>query len=111
MQDRASEKVPELAAPPPPKELLTANPYGDYVETFGKTGPTIMVLGDSFTGGHFTPLLAGHASRVIWLDHEHCGFDWSAIDRFHPDEVWWMPNERFLICGAGVTPLNFPKPK
>ena len=46
---------------------------------------------------------------MIWLDHQHCGFDWSAIDRFHPDEVWWMANERFLLCGAGVAPLNFPK--
>jgi len=29
------------------------------------------------------------------------------IDRFHPDEVWWMPNERFLICDPGAEPANF----
>ena len=109
VQDGVTEKAEDFEAPPPPKELLTANPYGDYVETFGGPGPTIMVIGDSFTGGHFTPLLAGHASKVIWLDHQHCGFDWTAMDRFHPDEVWWMPNERFLMCGAGEKPQNFPK--
>jgi len=109
VQDSVTEKVEDFKASPPPKQLLTADPYGDYVETFGGPGPTIIVIGDSFTGGHFTPLLNGHASKVIWLDHQHCGFDWAAIDRFHPDEVWWMPNERFLMCGAGEKPQNFPK--
>ena len=87
--------------------MLTTNPFSDYVATFDRAGPTIMVLGDSFTGGYFDRMLALHAGRVIWLEHRRCGFDWKAIDRFHPDEVWWMPNERFLICDPGVEPANF----
>ena len=35
------------------------------------------------------------------------GFDWKAIDKYRPDEVWWMPTERFLICDPGVRPVDF----
>ena len=36
-----------------------------------------------------------------------CAFDWNAIDRYRPDEVWWMPTERALVCDPGARPLNF----
>jgi hypothetical protein len=49
-----------------------------------------------------------HAGRVVWLHHLLCGFDWKWIDQFHPDEVWWMPTERSILCGVGVTPSGFP---
>ena len=52
-------------------------------------------------------MLLQHAGRVVWLEHQHCGFDWGAIDRFHPDEVWWMPTERFLVCDPGARPARF----
>ena len=68
-----------------------------------------MVLGDSFTGNFFNPLVTQHAGRLVWLEHHRCAFDWNAIDRFHPDEVWWMPTERFLLCDPGVAPANFPR--
>jgi hypothetical protein len=29
------------------------------------------------------------------------------IERFHPDEIWWMPNERILICDPGAEPIGF----
>ena len=73
----------------------------------GKPGPTIMIIGDSFTAGHFAAHAAAHVGRVVWIDHQHCRFDRKAIDRFHPDEVWWMPNERFLICDPGAEPADF----
>jgi hypothetical protein len=107
VQDKAAEEAEELALPLGSKELLTADPYGDFVESSGKPGPTIMIIGDSFTGAHFAEMLLRRAAKVVWLDLQHCGFDWKAIARFHPDEVWWMPNERFLICGPGVRPLDF----
>jgi hypothetical protein len=107
VQDSVTEEIEELKVPPGTKELLTPNPFGDYVQTSGGPGATIMILGDSFTGAHFAPMLLQHVGRVVWLDHQHCGFDWKAIDRFRPDEVWWMPNERFLICGPGTRPLDF----
>jgi alginate O-acetyltransferase complex protein AlgJ len=106
--DEVSEEAEELNLPAGTKTLLTADPYGDYVETLGRPGPTIMVIGDSFTAADIAPMLLQSAGRVVWLGHQHCGFDWKAIDRFRPDEVWWMPNERFLICDAGKRPLDGP---
>ena len=107
VQDSETEEAEELKLPQGEKTLLTADPYGDYVETSGKPGPTIMIIGDSFTAAHFEPMALQHAGRVVWLDHQHCAFDWAAIDKFRPDEVWWMPNERFLICDPGVRPRDF----
>ncbi|HKN30216.1 MAG TPA: hypothetical protein VJY34_20995 [Roseiarcus sp.] len=107
LQDSVTEEAEELSLPEGEKTLLTADPYGDYVQTSGRPGPTVMVIGDSFTGAHIEPMLLQHAGRVVWLASNHCGFDWAAIDRLRPDEVWWMPNERFLICDPGVRPLDF----
>lgn len=107
VEDKVSEQIEDLTLPAGTKVHLSADPFGDYVETSNKPGPTIMIIGDSFTGGDFGSMLVQHVGRVIWADHRHCGFDWTLIDRFHPDEVWWMPNERFLICGPGVRPVEF----
>jgi alginate O-acetyltransferase complex protein AlgJ len=105
--DGVTESTQYLALPDGKKELLSSDVFGDYIDTADRPGPTIMILGDSFTGGYFAPLLLQHVGRVIWLNHHFCGFDWKAIDEFHPDEVWWMPNERFLICAPGARPLDF----
>ncbi len=104
VQEAANEEAEELTLPQGEKTLLTADPYGDYVQTSGRPGPTVMIIGDLFTGAHLEPMLLQHVGRVVWFASDHCGFDWSAIDRFRPDEVWWMPNERFLICDPGVRP-------
>jgi hypothetical protein len=103
-QDAVSEEAEELKWPQGEKTLLTADPYGDFQQTSGHPGPTILILGDSFTGAHFETILLHRVGRVVWLSHQHCGFDWSAIDRFRPDEVWWMPTERFLVCDPGARP-------
>jgi len=107
VQDGVSETVEELKLTDGPKDLLTAKWWEDFSESSGRPGPTVMILGDSFTGAHFAPMLLQHAGRVVWLEHQHCGFDWGAIERFHPDEVWWMPAERFLVCGPGTRPVGF----
>ena len=107
VQDNVTEEVEELALPSGSRELMTADPYGDYVLTLGKPGPTIMIFGDLFTAGYFAQFLVQHAGRMIWIFHHHCGFDWKVIDKLQPDEVWWMPTERALICGPGTRPLDF----
>jgi alginate O-acetyltransferase complex protein AlgJ len=103
----ATETVEDLTLPGARTELLTADPAGDFVATSDRPGPTIMLFGDSFTQNYFVRMALQRAGRVIWLEHHKCSFDWKAIDRFHPDEVWWMPNERFLICDPGAEPTNF----
>jgi hypothetical protein len=107
VQDSVTEEVEELTLPTGVKELLTSDPYGDYLQTSGRPGSTIMIIGDSFTAALIEPMLLQHVGRVVWLSFQHCGFDWKAVDRFRPNEVWWMPNERFLICDPGVRPLDF----
>jgi alginate O-acetyltransferase complex protein AlgJ len=102
-----TETAEDLTLPFVQKELLSTNPFSDYVATSEEPGPTIMLIGDSFTGGLFDRLLLPHAGRLVWLENRRCEFDWKAIDRFRPDEVWWMPNERFLICDPGAEPVGF----
>jgi alginate O-acetyltransferase complex protein AlgJ len=107
-EDEVSEVVQELALPPGGKSQdLSPGPMADWVLTSGRPGPTIMVIGDSFTASYFPPMLAEHVGRAIWLNHRECGFDWNWIDKLKPDEVWWAPTERFLICDGGVRPFNF----
>jgi alginate O-acetyltransferase complex protein AlgJ len=88
-------------------EPLSKGLMPDRVVTSAKPGPTIMVIGDSFTFDYFTIMLMQRAKRAIWLNHQRCGFDWKWIDKFHPDEVWWAPTERFLICKPGAHPIDF----
>jgi alginate O-acetyltransferase complex protein AlgJ len=102
-----TESVQSLTLPPARTEPLASDRYGDYVASSGKSGPTIMVIGDSFTGSYFNRMILQHAGRMIWLEHRQCAFDWTAIDRFHPDEVWWMPTERLLLCDPNAAPANF----
>jgi alginate O-acetyltransferase complex protein AlgJ len=88
-------------------EFLSKDVMPDRVVVSAKPGPTIMVIGDSFTFDYFTIMLMQHVGRAIWLHHHHCGFDWKWIEKFHPDEVWWVPTERFLICEPGAHPIDF----
>ncbi len=106
VDDSAAENSESLALPSGTSELLAPGSL-DYVQTSGNPGPTIMVIGDSFTMGFFAQMLLPHVGRVIWLHHEYCGFDWKWIDKFHPDEVWWVPVERFLVCRPGRHPVDF----
>jgi alginate O-acetyltransferase complex protein AlgJ len=108
VSDDVAEPTQDLALPPVSKVELTAQPYASYVATRGKPGETIMVMGDSFTITYFAPMLLNHVGQVVWQHHNLCGFDWKLIDRFRPDEVWWMPTERYLLCGPNVRPDGFP---
>ena len=111
VEDEVTETVQELALPSGGRSQdLSPGPMPDWVLSSDRPGPTIMVIGDSFTASYFPPMLLQHAGRAIWLNHRECGFDWNWIERFQPDEVWWVPTERFLICDEGVRPLNFAAP-
>jgi alginate O-acetyltransferase complex protein AlgJ len=108
VEDRVTEDAETLTLPDIGKiENLTEGIMPDYMITSERRVPTIMVIGDSFTNTYFLLMLARRAGRAIWLNHKHCGFEWKWIDKFHPDEVWWMPVERFLVCNPGARPLDF----
>jgi alginate O-acetyltransferase complex protein AlgJ len=109
--DGVSEYAEDLILSQGEKVLHSSDPFGDFTETSDKPGPTILILGDSFTGGYFPAMVLQHARRVIWIDHKSCGFNWSEVENYRPDEVWWMPNERFLVCKPGLKPMGLPEGK
>ena len=98
IDDEVSEPVEPLTLPHGRLKLLSGGSHPTFLETMDRPGPTIMIIGDSFTASFFPPMLLQHAGRVVWLFHYWCAFDWKWIDQFHPDEVWWMPTERYSIC-------------
>ena len=69
-------------------------------------GETLLVLGDLFTRSFFPPLLVEHVGKLFWIYHQWCGLDWALVDKIHPDEVWWMPTERYFLCRN--RPEHFP---
>jgi hypothetical protein len=108
VQDEVTETAETLALPIRGNdEALSQDVMPDHVITTGGPGPTVMVIGDSFTANYFPLMLSQHVGRAIWVHHHQCGFDWKLIDRFRPDEVWWAPTERFLVCDPGVRPIDF----
>ncbi len=88
--------------------VLRQDLYPTYVDTADHPGLTIMVLGDSFTVRVFEAPIMQHAARLVWAPADGCGFDWSLIDRFHPDEVWYVPTERYAPCISGQQPRGMP---
>jgi alginate O-acetyltransferase complex protein AlgJ len=109
IQDDVTERTEPFILPLEGKTELLAEKgtMPDRIVTSGKDGPTIMILGDSFTTAYYPQMLLQHAGRVIWLHHRSCRFAWKWIDKYHPDEVWWMPTERSLNCDSGVRPIDF----
>ncbi len=90
-------------------KLLHGGDFQTFVATADHPAPTIMIVGDSFTQEFFLSPVMQHAGRLVWTHHQLCGFDWSLVDQFHPDEVWYMPTERFMPCPPGRRPSGLPK--
>ena len=70
---------------------------GDLIET-GRGGPTVLVIGDSFTRGYWQDYFSLHAGKYIWMHHELCGFAVSVVERYKPDIVILAPAERQMFC-------------
>jgi alginate O-acetyltransferase complex protein AlgJ len=70
----------------------------DLVET-GRDGPTVLVIGDSFTDqshgwqGYF----GLHAGRYLWIHHAGCRFARAWLDHYSPDIVILAPTERYIV--------------
>ena len=84
--------------PPDPVPAATqSEESGDLIET-GRDGPTVVVVGDSFTRGYWQDYFALHTGRYVWIHHEQCGFVVSAVEAFKPDIVVLAPVERQMFC-------------
>lgn len=65
----------------PEGRIEGARDMADHAIETGKSGPTVMVIGDSFTIGYFPLFLSQHVGRAVWFHHNYCGFDWAWIDK------------------------------
>jgi alginate O-acetyltransferase complex protein AlgJ len=72
---------------------------GDLIET-GRDGPTVLVLGDSFTQGFWQRYFSLHVSRYVWIHHEQCGFAVRVVEAYNPDVVILAPTERQMFCAG-----------
>jgi alginate O-acetyltransferase complex protein AlgJ len=70
---------------------------GVLVET-GREGPTVLVIGDSFTQGFWQDYFALRAGRYLWMHHEQCRFAMSVVESHMPDIVILAPTERLMFC-------------
>ena len=61
-------------------------------------GPTVVVIGDSFTRGYWQDYFALRAGRYIWMHHEQCGFMLNILESYAPDIVILAPTERQMFC-------------
>ncbi len=102
-----SAAEPGSALPVYPAETLSPPPFPTALSSSGHDGPSILIIGDSFTELWFRSLVLAHAGQLAWTHHLNCAFDWTWIDRFHPDEVWWIPAERYIPCRGG-SPAHMP---
>jgi alginate O-acetyltransferase complex protein AlgJ len=94
LQDDVTEVEEKFKLPLVGKdEALSTTIMPDHVVTTGRPGPSILVIGDSFTERYFPIMLAQRVSGAIWVDYQECGFDAKLIDKFHPDEVGLVGTE------------------
>ena len=73
----------------------------------GEPGPTVLIIGDSFTALFFPAYFAHFVGRVVWMFQEDCRFDWNIVASVKPDLVLLMPTERFARCPEGGRPINY----
>jgi hypothetical protein len=72
---------------------------GDLVDT-GRAGPSVVVIGDSFTREFWQDYFALHAGRYVWMHHEQCGFRQSVVEAQAPAIVILAPVERQMFCAG-----------
>jgi len=71
-------------------------------------GPSVLIVGDSFTETYFAPLFRDKVTGYAWLHQDECAFDWRAIAEAKPRLVILAPTERNARCPGGH-PLNMPR--
>jgi hypothetical protein len=97
-------------APPLPREPIQGLHFATdapFVIKGRKAGPTVLVIGDSFTKDPMPPFFIDHVGEYAWVHHDECAFDWAIFDRVKPDVVLFAPAERNARCRGG-RPLHMP---
>ena len=106
--------IPDLSAldkgverTPIPGLVASGVPAG-FIERTGREGPTVLVIGDSYSADFLSPYFVAHAGRFAWVHHQWCRFDWNVFDVVKPDYVILMPADRWAACKKGARPLHIP---
>ncbi|HEY9216684.1 MAG TPA: hypothetical protein VIO94_01445 [Phenylobacterium sp.] len=100
------EEAPELALSIPVRQSQIAGlsfsrpEFAPTLYETGRPGPTVLIVGDSFTQHTFPSLVLRRAGRLAWVHHEQCGFDWRVVRQIKPDYVLLATTERDLDCKA-----------
>jgi alginate O-acetyltransferase complex protein AlgJ len=95
-----AETTQFLTLPPGREETLEDPPLRTLRATLTGTDapPRLLIIGDSFTLNYFIPMVLARTDPVVWTTTLLCAFDAQWIDKFRPQEVWWMPTERQMLC-------------
>ena len=112
-QPQAPERVEihdRTALPPgvgrsPIPGLQTRSAPAFLIDT-GKPGPTVLIVGDSFTADPLPPYFAPFVGTLAWVHEDRCAFDWRVMTKVKPDYVVFLPAAREAVCG-GARPAHF----
>lgn len=86
--------------------LETQRGSGGNVTVTGHDGPSVVIIGDSFTEHAWREFFAPHVSRLVWMHHEMCDFVPAIVDAQKPDIVIFAATERFTFCWNTFTPAK-----
>ena len=79
--------------------------FPSFVSASGRPGPTVLVIGDSYSAYYVSPYFLPFVSRFAWIHQQSCNFDRRVFDRIKPDYVVLMPVDREASCAkAGRGP-------
>lgn len=99
----------EALARSKPLSIYDSNPrtgLPPYAFATDHDGPSLLIIGDSFTWMLWRGFVAQRFSQFAWIFHEGCRFDWNSIERVRPEILVYAPTERQLVCEG--LPRNFP---
>jgi len=54
--------------------VIGANNGARRAQATGRDGPTVVVIGDSFTREFWNDYFSLHVGKYVWIHHEECGF-------------------------------------
>ena len=103
IHDAAALPPGAARAPIPGLEARAAPPF--LIDT-GKAGPTVLIVGDSFTADPMPPYFAPFVGKIAWIHQDRCAFDWRVMAAVKPDYVLFLPAAREAVCG-GTRPAHF----
>jgi hypothetical protein len=102
--DLPAEILPQPPRGPDSRPLTGAVPglsHGIYPPAFlqpPQPGPTVLIIGDSYTSDFMPQYFRKAGVRLAWIHQADCRFDRRIFERMHADAVVLMPADRQEAC-------------